>query len=84
MERRKLEEKERQREERRRKAEIEKLKFKCGFAQKRINFFLTKLPANFESEEESKRVKEVEGNTGNSLEENRERGRLTDFDNILI
>ena len=63
VERRKLEEKERQREERRRKAEMEKLTFKCGFAQKRINFFLRKLPANtrktFESVEESKGRKKL-------------------------
>ena len=38
---------------------MEKLKFKCGFAKKKINSFLKKLPANirknFESEEERKR-----------------------------
>ena len=58
-ERRKVEEKERNREERKRKAEMEKLTFKCRFAQKKINSFLKKLPLNvrknFESEEERKR-----------------------------
>ena len=38
---------------------MEKLTFKCGFAQKKINSFLKKLPANvrknFESEEERMR-----------------------------
>ena len=54
-----MEEKERNREDRRRKAEKEKLTFKCGFAQKKITTFLKNLPSearrNFESEEERKR-----------------------------
>ena len=65
-ERRKLEEKERNREDRRRKAEKEKLTFKCGFAQKKITTFLKNLPSEarrkFESEQERKRrikMKEV-------------------------
>ena len=62
-ERRSLREKEEKREERKRKANLEKLTFKVGYAQKRINTFLRKLPENerrnFESEEEKKRRKRL-------------------------
>ena len=43
-ERRLLEEKERMREERKKRANQEKLTFKIGYVQKKINTFLKKLP----------------------------------------
>ena len=62
-ERASLREKEEKREERKRKANLEKLTFKVGYAQKRINTFLRKLPENerrnFESEEDKKRRKRL-------------------------
>ena len=54
-----LEEKERMREERRRKAAREKLTFKIGYVQNKISHFLKKLPREekekFESEQEKSR-----------------------------
>ena len=65
-ERRLLVEKERLREDRRRKAEREKLTFKIGYVQKKISNFLRKLPSEekrkFESEQEKhrrQRLKEI-------------------------
>ena len=58
-ERKLLEEKERMREDRRRKADREKLTFKIGYVQKKISNFLKKLPESeknkFESEQEKNR-----------------------------
>ena len=57
--RRELTEKEEKRKERKRMAEEQKMTFKCGFVQKRINSFMKKLPDHerkqYESEEEKKK-----------------------------
>ena len=54
-----LAEKEEKRKERKRMAEEQKMTFKCGFVQKRINSFMKKLPDHerkqYESEEEKKK-----------------------------
>ena len=51
--RRKLEENERNRQERKRKADMEKMTFKCGYIQKKSNTFLKKLPENDQKRYES-------------------------------
>ena len=62
--RRKLEEKERLRQERKKKAAESKLSFKCGFLQKKISGFMKRLPENekvkYEREEEKKKRKRMQ------------------------
>ena len=72
-ERKLLEEKERMRKERRRKAESEKLTFKIGYVQKKISNFLKKLPKGekrkFESEQEKGRRQKLKLDQGDNVEE---------------